>query len=104
MDRGLCRIFVTENGMPTTAEEDAEGFDTGRIIWLRAYLMELQRATAAGVPVRGYFHWSLMDNLEWGAGMQPKFGLYRVDLATQQRIPKLSATWFREVARHNAVV
>ncbi|KUI33676.1 beta-glucosidase [Mycobacterium sp. IS-1590] len=97
-------IFITENGMPTTAEEDAEGFDTGRVVWLRAFLTELQRATADGVPVRGYFHWSLLDNLEWGAGMKPRFGLYRVDLATQRRSPKLSANWFREVARHNAVV
>jgi len=90
--------------MPTTAEEDAEGFDTGRIVWLRAYLSELQRATADGVPVRGYFHWSLMDNLEWGAGMAPKFGLHRVDLATQKRTPKLSAEWFRELAKQSAVV
>ena len=97
-------IFITENGVPTTAEGDAEGFDTDRIVWLRAYLTQLQRATAEGVPVRGYFHWSLMDNLEWSAGMQPKFGLYRVDLATQMRTPKLSAHWFREMVSRNAVV
>lgn len=97
-------IFITENGMPTTAEGDAEGFDTDRIVWLRAYLTQLQRATAAGVPVRGYFHWSLMDNLEWAAGMKPRFGLYRVDPATLDRIPKLSAEWYREVIRQNAVV
>ena len=62
-------IFITENGVPTTAEGDAEGYDTDRIVWLRAYLSELQRATAEGVPVRGYFHWSTMDNLEW-AGLR----------------------------------
>jgi beta-glucosidase len=97
-------IFVTENGMPTTAEGDAEGWDTDRVVWLRAFLSELQRATADGVPVSGYFHWSLMDNLEWGAGLQPKFGLYRVNMETQERTPKLSARWFREVAHQNAVV
>ncbi len=97
-------IFITENGVPTTAEGDAEGFDTDRIVWLRAYLTQLQRATSEGVPVSGYFHWSLMDNLEWSAGMQPKFGLYLVDPATQRRTPKLSAYWFREMVSRNAVV
>jgi beta-glucosidase/6-phospho-beta-glucosidase/beta-galactosidase len=51
-------IFITENGLPTTASGDAEGYDTDRIVWLRAYLSELQRATAEGVPGRGPFHWS----------------------------------------------
>ena len=54
--------------------------------------------------MRGWFHWSTMDNLEWIMGFQPKFGLYRVDMATQQRTPRLSAHWFREVATRNAVV
>jgi beta-glucosidase len=61
-------------------------------------------ACLAGCRSRGYFHWSLMDNLEVYAGFQPKFGLYLVDLATQQRIPKLSAQSFRAVARQYAAV
>jgi beta-glucosidase len=97
-------IFITENGLPTTADGDAEGYDTDRVVWLRTFVSELQRATAEGVPVRGYFHWSTMDNLEWGAGFEPRFGLYRVDMETQERIPKLSARWFREMAQRNAVV
>src|SRR5688572_18247740 len=55
---GVKEIYVTESGLPTTAEGDAEGFDTDRIVWLRAYMTQLQRATAEGVPVRGWFHWS----------------------------------------------
>ena len=89
--------------VPTTAEGDAEGFDIDRIVWLRACLTELQRATAEGVPVRGWFHWSLMDNVEWILGFEPKFGLFRTDMTTLERTPKLSARWFREMARCNAV-
>ena len=61
---GAKEIYITECGLPTTAEGDAEGFDTDRIVWLQAYLAQLQRATAEGVPVRGWFHWSTMDNVE----------------------------------------
>ena len=99
---GAKEIFITESGMPTTDEGDAGG-DVDRIVWLRTLLTQLQRATAEGVPVRGWFHWSTMDNLEWIFGFEPKFGLIRVDTKTLQRTPKLSAAWFRETARRNAV-
>jgi beta-glucosidase len=74
-------------------------YDTDRIMFLRSYLTQLQRATSEGVPVRGYFHWSLMDNFEWA-----DFGLLYVDYATQQRTPKLSASFYREVAARNRLV
>ena len=61
-------------------------------------------ATAEGVPVDRYFHWSAQDNLEWMDGFGNRFGLIYVDFDTQQRIPKLSAEWFRQAARPNAVV
>jgi len=64
----------------------------------------LQRATAEGVPVKGYFHWSLTDNFEWSDGFANRFGLVYVDFKTQKRTPKLSAAYFRETVARNAVV
>ena len=67
-------------------------------------LTQLQRATADGVPVNGYFEWSRINNLEWMNGFGDRFGLVHVDFKTQKRTPKMSASWFREAARRNAVV
>ena len=63
----------------------------------------LQRATAEGVPVRGYFLWSLFDNFEWADGFATRFGLIHVDFATLKRTPKLSAEFYAQVIRSNAV-
>jgi beta-glucosidase len=73
-------------------------------MFLRACLSQLHRATADGIPVHGYFHWSAQDNLEWADGFGNRFGLVYVDFDTLDRIPKLSAHWFREAARRNTVV
>ena len=98
-------IYITENGCSATDVPAADGivYDTDRIMFLRNYLTHLQRATAEGVPVRGYFHWSLMDNFEWADGYGTRFGLLHVDYATQRRTPKLSAAFYREVAARNQV-
>jgi beta-glucosidase len=104
---GAKEIHITENGCAADDELTADGkvFDTDRIMFLRSYLTQLQRATAEGVPVKGYFQWSTMDNFEWNAGLSGnRFGLVYVDFKTQQRTPKASAAWFREAARRNAVV
>jgi len=103
---GPNAIFITENGCAAAdpVAEDGNIYDTDRVMFLRACLGQLQRATAEGVPVHGYFHWSAQDNLEWLSGFGDRFGLIYVDFGTLQRIPKLSAQWFREVARQNAVV
>ena len=71
---------------------------------LRNVMAQLQRATAEGVPVKGNFVWSAMDNFEWSDGYGTRFGLVYVDFKTQKRTPKLSAMWYREAARRNAVV
>jgi beta-glucosidase len=71
---------------------------------MRNYLMHLQRATSDGVPVLGYFLWSLTDNFEWSDGFEKRYGLYRVDFNTQRRSPKLSASFYREIIERNAVV
>ncbi len=101
----LDTIFITENGTSSTDQLTADGkvYDLDRIMYLRNYLMQLQRATAEGVPVRGYFLWSLMDNFEWIFGFEQRFGLYHVDFETQVRTPKLSVSFYRNVVARNAI-
>jgi beta-glucosidase len=98
-------IYITENGTSATDAPDADGkiYDVDRIMYLRNYLSHLQRATAEGIPVAGYFLWSLLDNFEWADGLKKRFGLYWVDFDTQRRAPKLSAAFYRETIRRNAV-
>jgi beta-glucosidase len=99
-------IYITENGTSAADRPSAGGkvYDVDRIMYLRNYLTHLQRATSEGVPVLGYFLWSLMDNFEWTDGLEKRFGLYHVDFATQRRTPKLSASFYREIIARNAVV
>src|SRR5262245_39621035 len=103
---GAKSIFITENGCAASdvVAPDGKVYDSDRVMFLRAYLTQLQRATADGVPVSGYFQWSSQDNFEWIYGYGNRFGLIYVDFKTQKRTPKLSAQWFRETARRNAVV
>ena len=65
-----------------------------------AHLHALRVAMDAGVDVRGYFHWSLMDNFEWAAGFSQRFGLVHVDYETQKRTPKDSYYWYQDLIRH----
>ena len=99
-------IHITENGYASddVLVDDGKVYDTDRIMFLRGYLTQLQRATADGVPVKGYFQWSTMDNFEWNAGFGNRFGLVYVVFKTQKRTPKLSAAWFREAATSNRVM
>jgi len=99
-------IYITENGCSSSdvPAEDGRVYDTDRVMYLRNYLTHLRRAAAEGVPVRGYFLWSLMDNFEWADGFGNRFGLHYVDYATQTRTPKLSASYYQEVIAKNAVV
>jgi beta-glucosidase len=98
-------IYVTENGCSAEdlRERGDRVEDTDRVMFLRNYLTHLQRVAAEGYPVRGYFLWSLLDNFEWQDGYGKRFGIHYVDFKTQQRIPKLSARWYREVIARNAV-
>src|SRR5467141_1250006 len=99
-------IYITENGCSSSDVPAPDGivYDSDRVMYLRNYLTQLQRATADGVPVKGYFLWSLMDNFEWADGYTNRFGLHYVDYGTQRRTPKLSAAFYREVIARNAVV
>jgi beta-glucosidase len=103
---GAKSIFITENGCGASdiIADDGRVYDSDRIMFLRAYLTELQRATSDGVPVDGYFLWSAQDNFEWIDGYGNRFGLIYVNFDTLERIPKLSAQWFRQAAQANAVV
>ena len=103
---GVRHIYITENGCGYNDEPvvDGEVSDLHRREYLRACLREMQRAIGDGVPVRGYFLWSFMDNFEWEDGYERRFGIVHVDFATQVRIPKLSAHYYATVMRENRVV
>ena len=103
---GVKSIYITENGTSAIDQPSVDGniHDLDRIMYLRNYLTQLQRATSQGVPVDGYFLWSLMDNFEWTDGFEKRFGLYHVDFRTQRRTAKLSASFYRETIERNAVV
>lgn len=99
-------LFVTESGAAYHDYVDPSGEvrDVERIEYLQGYLGAAARAIADGVDLRGYFVWSLMDNFEWSEGYRSRFGLVYVDYGTQQRIPKASAAWYRDlIARHRSV-
>jgi beta-glucosidase len=98
-------LYVTENGtaLPDGPEEAGRVADPRRVAFLRGHLEAAHRALADGVPLRGYFVWSLLDNFEWAHGYTKRFGLYRVDFSTRRRIPKDSAFWYRDVATANEV-
>ncbi len=89
-------VLVTENGMAT---DD----DTARLAYTRAALEGLAEAMADGIDVRGYLHWTLLDNFEWNAGYSKTFGLIAVDRATFARSVKPSARWLGQVARRNGL-
>lgn len=95
----LPPLLITENGAAFPDALDARGQvnDPQRIDYLRRHLAELQRAMAAGIDVRGYFVWSILDNFEWAEGYRPRFGLVHVDYASQRRTPKASFHWYRDL-------
>lgn len=96
-------IVITENGLGLSdwPQLDGKVHDPQRIDFLTRYLKELERASDDGVAIDGYFQWSFMDNFEWNEGYRFRFGLVYVDYQTQQRIPKDSAYWYRDVINSN---
>jgi beta-glucosidase len=97
-------IFISENGAPSDdVAVDGKVNDTDRLMYLQNYVGHLQRACAEGYPVSGYFLWTLLDNFEWAEGFTKRFGIHHTDFATQQRTPKLSALWYRELIQRNAM-
>jgi beta-glucosidase len=102
-ERYRLPVYITENGMSGTDWVALDGgcHDPQRIDFTRRYLRELRRAIGDGVDVRGYFHWSLLDNFEWAHGYRERFGLVHVDFATRRRTPKDSAWWYRDTIASN---
>ncbi|MBQ1098952.1 beta-glucosidase [Streptomyces sp. b94] len=90
----LPPVVITENGCSYEGLDDQD-----RITYLDGHVRALHRALEAGVDVRGYFVWSLLDNFEWAEGYARRFGLVHVDFATLKRTPKASYGWFREMVR-----
>lgn len=96
-------IVITKNGMSNcdSVGHDDQVHDPARIEFMIAHLLQLRRALSDGVDVRGYFHWSLLDNFTWQEGYRHRFGLIHVDFTTQRRVPKDSANWYRDVIASN---
>jgi beta-glucosidase len=105
-DYHLPNIVITENGVcvPDALDFDGRVRDVRRIAYLRDHLTQVQRAIQDGVPVRGYFVWSLMDNFEWAYGYSKRFGLTYVDFETQKRTVKESGRWYARVIGENGFV
>ena len=91
-------VYVTENGAAyaDVRTHDGRVHDPERVSYLDGYLRAMTRALCEGVPVGGYFVWSLLDNFEWAEGYAKRFGLVFVDYPTQERVPKDSFGWYRE--------
>ncbi|MEU8419299.1 GH1 family beta-glucosidase [Micromonospora sp. NPDC048835] len=98
-DYGPIPLTITENGLPTpdTLGTDDTVQDNGRITFLRDHLTAAHRAIADGVPLESFHVWSLLDNFEWDQGYDQRWGLVYVDYATQRRVLKNSAVWYRSV-------
>lgn len=94
--RGNKPFYITENGFCDTA-------DDRRPRAILEHLAMIHRALREGIPVRGYFYWSLVDNFEWNNGWYVRFGLIDIDPHTQKRTPRRSASMFGEICRANAL-
>ena len=102
---GSLPLYVTENGASFRDYVNPEGkcHDPERVDFLRDHLREAHRAVGEGVPLAGYFVWSLLDNFEWDSGYLQRFGLVHVDYPTQRRTPKTSFDWYRQVIARNGL-
>jgi beta-glucosidase len=98
-------LYITESGASFDDYVDPNGRvnDTERVDYLSGYFSAAAQALREGVDLRGYFVWSLLDNFEWAQGYSKRFGLVFVEYGSQRRIPKTSASWYRELIARNAL-
>lgn len=101
----IPKIYITENGCSFSDGPGPDGRvrDMRRVKYLQNHFASAHRAVEEGIPVAGYFVWSLMDNFEWARGYSQRFGLIWVDYRNRERILKDSALWYRGVIRENAL-
>ena len=101
-----AKIYITENGAAYSEGPDANGkvADIHRLNYLKKHFMAAHKAVESGIPLAGYFVWSLMDNFEWAKGYEKRFGIVWVDYQSQVRIPKDSALWYAGVISRNAIL
>lgn len=104
-DYNFPAIYITENGasFADTVSDDGQVDDPQRLSYIQRHLGIAYDAIQIGVPLKGYFVWSLMDNFEWGFGYTKRFGLIRVDYESQKRTLKSSAKWYAQIIAKNAV-
>jgi beta-glucosidase len=98
-------MMITENGaaFDDPVEGDGRIADDRRIAYLHDHLQAVADAVADGVDVRGYLVWSLLDNFEWAEGYGQRFGIVHIDYASQARLPRASAGWYRSVIERNGL-
>jgi beta-glucosidase len=105
---GNIPMIITENGYSSIPEENKLEeellHDNKRVEFHKSYLKSLASAIRNGADVRGYFAWSLMDNFEWIQGYELKFGLYYIEQPSLNRIPKLSAMWYKDFLTNNSTI
>ena len=99
---GAEKIYITENGAAYPDEPNGDQLihDARRVAYFQSHIESLGNARSDAVPIAGYFAWSLMDNFEWAFGYSKRFGIVWVDYETQERIPKDSALWYRDMIQH----
>ncbi|MCA0350928.1 MAG: beta-glucosidase [Chloroflexi bacterium] len=105
-DYGNTPIYITENGSAfADLKRAADGSvnDGDRMSYLHTHLEAVADAIAAGVPVKGYYAWSMLDNYEWAEGYDERFGIIEVDFATQKRTPKRTARWYQQIVANNGL-
>ncbi|MFN3421956.1 MAG: GH1 family beta-glucosidase [Armatimonadota bacterium] len=105
-DYKIPEFYITENGAAFKDEVTPDGkvHDERRLNYLREHFLRAHKAIQDGVPLKGYFVWSLMDNFEWAHGYTKRFGIVYVDYETQKRIVKDSGYWYKQVIAENGVL
>lgn len=107
-NHGMKQIYITENGTcwDDKVNKNGDVDDEFRIYYIREHLRQVQKAILAGIPVKAYFLWTLMDNYEWDLGHMPgsNFGLIHIDRKTLKRTPKKSYFWYQDVIKNRILL